>query len=97
MGLYVQPTKGTVYVNGQQIAGPYHSTSGSDFVSLASNSSATIQDNGVTAALLSTQANPTPISKQTFSPPTQSVYQIYYNQSYRWQVTCPGGSIGIRI
>ena len=96
MGLYVLPN-GTVYVNNQRITSQYHSASGGDFISLGASSAATIQDNGVTAAVVSTQTSPTPTKMQTTSPPTQSVYQVYYNQSYRWQVTCPGGSIGIRI
>ncbi len=97
MGLTVIPQQGTVRINDQPIAGQTISWSAGDFVSVDVGGVAVIEDNHVRAATISGAQGTTPPSMQTYSPPTQSTYQIYYNRSYRWQLSCPGGSIGIRI
>jgi len=86
-------------VNGQDV--PRNSACGptgfGDYVTLEPNSAAQIRDGTTIAAYLSTGGSATPTSIQTVSPYVQSMYQVYYNRSYRWQLTCPSGSIGIRI
>ncbi len=89
------------------------SSSWSDFVNLADNSRAEIYDvasaalaavvnTGSTtlraAAVLMAGAKPlSPTYPYVYCPPTQSFGPSYYNTSPRWQLTCPGGSIGIRM
>ena len=98
MGLTVTEVFGRVQVNGTDFAGSWpNATTGNDCVSLDVFSLAQIFDGPTLAAQVSTNANASPPTLTPGSPPTQSVYLVYYNQSYRWQVKCPGGSIGIRI
>jgi hypothetical protein len=106
MSLAVQCTKGSLDVNGTVLNAPNStvvSGSGADFVYLDANSEALVYDNSSSnggsalAAAISTGAQPSPSTTKTYSPPTQSMYQVYYNQSYRWQLVCPGGSVGVRI
>jgi hypothetical protein len=103
MSLWVEEVQGSnVMVNGVAIgvANPQESRTGGDWVSLVGDSTAFVRDGtatGPVAAIVTTSQNAPSPSVQTFSSYVYSMYQVYYNRSYRWQVTCPGGSIGIRI
>ncbi len=105
MSLFVNNSSGSqnpLYVNGTPVARgqSLQSTSGGDFVSLSANSAASLtcdSPTGPLAVQLSTGSTPSPTNIQTNSYYTQSMYQVYYNKSYRWQVNTTGGSIGIRI
>ena len=97
MALTVNESVGRVQVNGTDFNGTWpNPTTGNDCVSLDTYSTAVIMDGAAVAAVVSTSAGGNP-SVTPSSPPVYSMYQTYYSQSYRWQVKCPGGSIGIRI
>jgi hypothetical protein len=103
MGLTVKCVQGDVFVNGQQVQpGGNAPTSGSqsDFLDLSINtaSQAQVFDSTNTLALtVSTTPPSTNTAPQPQSPPASSFYSGYYSGSYRWQLKCPGGSIGIRL
>lgn len=105
MSLFVNnssQSQNPLYVSGTQVlpGRSLMSSSGGDFVSLSANSAASLTCDSPTGSLavqLSTGSSPSPTNIQTNSYYTQSMYQVYYNRSYRWQVNTTGGSIGIRI
>lgn len=85
----------------------------SDFVNLADNSCANIYDvpSSLLAAVVYTGSTTlcaaagfmvgaqqlSSTYPYVYAPPAQSFVPFYYNTSPRWQLTCPGGSIGIRM
>ena len=100
MALNVRNVAGQVFLNGQAVPNGTSSgiNSSGDYISIGATSQAAIVDqaSNVTVAIIDTTGSPTP-TMQTFGPYAQSVYQVYYNGSYRWQVNSPGGSVGTRI
>jgi hypothetical protein len=103
MPLQLSNLSGNVRVNGAP-AFTNQNISFADYISLDPGASVSIDDNGVPAAWVSAAAtapSATPSSTasrvSTYSPPTLSLYQIYYLYSYRWQLKTPGGTTGVRI
>ncbi len=105
MSLRVSHILGDVQINGQA-ADPTKDLIYADYVSLGrAGGSVSIDDNGVPAAWISSTppaaANgappPTAPYVSTYSPPTLSLYLIYYRYSYRWQLKTTGGGTGVRI
>jgi hypothetical protein len=105
MPLRASHISGDVRINGQA-ADPNRDLFYADCVSLGpTGGSVSIDDNGVPAAWVSStppsasNGSPPPAAPyvSTYSPPTQSLYLIYYRYSYRWQLKTTGGSTGVRI
>ncbi len=85
--------QGPVFLNGQPVAGPGPvSVIWPDCVATGWGGAVTICSNGAVAATISGAGS----RVQPLSPPTQSVYMLYYRYSYRWQIQTPGGSVGVR-
>jgi hypothetical protein len=78
--------------NGTQVQGSNLPLQNGDYLETeGSTSQAQVKSNGATAANVYGQ-NPTNV----YVFPPSSLTRIYYNNSYRYQLTTPNGYIGIR-